>query len=524
MRLDLVTCRNLLIYLERSLQQQLCALFHYGLKPGRFLFLGSAETADTAGLFAPLDREARIYAARHQVAETPPILPQFAVLDQVAGPGQSAPARSERADLPGALHVAALEQSAPPSALVDDGHSILHLSPTAGQFIQPSVGPLSNLLPAVVRPELRLDLRLALTRALEIKEPTLTHPVTIAMDGGRRRVGLHVIPVPSAAYIGSRALVLFMDGGAASNDEEFDIASDTRPDGVRHLHAELKASQEALVASRIGHETAIQDLRATNEELQSINEEYRSTAEELETSKEELQSINEELHTVNAELKSKLGSISIAHSNLQNLTSATEIGTLFLDPELRIRMFTPPIAELFNIAPTDIGRAITDFTSRLEYDGMEADVRRVVRDLAPVEAEVRRLYRMNPSWTQMRELLLLSFQVLTSRDVGRRPEPLDDVSAFVEQRYRARVGPADGSLQAKRCWSRNCSTARATCWPSCAMSPGAASGVPGAGRVRCAAGRTWPGTGLPVACARLLRAAGRRGGSRTACCWRRRIR
>ncbi len=172
-RLDLVTCRNLLIYLERSLQQ-LCALFHYGLKPGRFLFLGSAETADTAGLFAPLDREARIYAARHQVAEALPILPQFAVLDQVAGPGQSAPARSERADLPGALHVAALEQSAPPSALVDDGHSILHLSPTAGQFIQPSVGPLSNLLPAVVRPELRLDLRLALTRALEIKEPTLT--------------------------------------------------------------------------------------------------------------------------------------------------------------------------------------------------------------------------------------------------------------------------------------------------------------------------------------------------------------
>ena len=121
------------------------------------------------------------------------------------------------------------------------------------------------------------------------------------------------------------------------------------------------------MASRSGHEASIQDLRATNEELQSINEEYRSTAEELETSKEELQSINEELHTVNAELKSKLSSISVAHSDLQNLTASTEIGTLFLDVDLRIKMYTPPITDLFNITKADTGRRITDFSHRLDY-------------------------------------------------------------------------------------------------------------------------------------------------------------
>ena len=390
LRLDLVSCRNLLIYLERSLQQQLCSTFHYGLKPGRFLFLGSAETADAApDLFAPLDRDARIYCARPHAARALPAMPQFTTPEQPALPGHPLPAPGERADLTGALHASALEQSAPASALVDDRQTILHLSPSAGRFILHSAGPVSNLLPAVVRPELRLDLRLALGHAIEQKEPTLTHPAVVAFDGSRRRVAMHVAPVPGEANIGARALVFFLDGGDAPDVEEPGAAPDNRSDEVRRLHAELKAAQEALSASRSGHDTAVQDLRATNEELQSINEEYRSTAEELETSKEELQSINEELHTVNAELKSKLASISVAHNDLQNLTAATEIGTLFLDADLRIRMFTPPIAELFNVTKADIGRTITDFTHRLEYDGIEEDARRVLTDLAPVEAEVR---------------------------------------------------------------------------------------------------------------------------------------
>ena len=287
------------------------------------------------------------------------------------------------------MHAGALEEVAPASVLVDNGQTIVHLSPTAGRFLLHSVGPISNLLPAVVRPELRLDLRLALTRALEGKMPTLTHPAIVAFDGDKRRVAMHVLPVGNDPHVGARALVLFLDGGVVTNEGDIEIVSEARPDEVRRLHVELKDSQEALIASRSGHEAAIQDLRATNEELQSINEEYRSTAEELETSKEELQSINEELHTVNAELKSKLTSISIAHNDLQNLTAATEIGTLFLDPDLRIKMFTPPIADLFSVTINDIGRSISDFTHRLDYADLEVDVRRVLRHLAPVETEVR---------------------------------------------------------------------------------------------------------------------------------------
>ena len=390
LRLNLVTCRNLLIYLERSLQQESCSIFHYGLKPGRFLFLGSAETADTAAeLFTPLDRDARIYVARPHVAPTLPTLPQFAAPDRLTPPDRRYLSQADRSSLPATMHASALEEVAPASVLVDDGQTIVHLSPSAGRYLLHSAGPISNLLPAVVRPELRLDLRLALTRALEAKTPTLTHPAIVTLDGGKRRVAMHVLPVGNDPHVGARALVLFLDGGAVTNGDDVDIIVEARPDEVRRLHAELKASQEALVTSRNGHEAAIQDLRATNEELQSINEEYRSTAEELETSKEELQSINEELHTVNAELKSKLTSISIAHNDLQNLTAATEIGTLFLDPDLRIKMFTPPIVDLFSVTNNDIGRSITDFTHRLDYADLEADVRRVLRHLAPVETEVR---------------------------------------------------------------------------------------------------------------------------------------
>ncbi|MGI4794085.1 MAG: PAS domain S-box protein, partial [Janthinobacterium lividum] len=278
----------------------------------------------------------------------------------------------------------------PPNVLVDDRQNVLHLSPTAGRFMLLTAGPLSSLLPAMVRPELRLDLRLALTRALdEQKEPTLTHPIVVAMDGGERWVALHVSPVPNEEHMGAQALVVFLDSGNVEAGDDTDTEADARPDDVRWLHTELKAARDALVASRNGREAAFQDSRASNEELQSINEEYRSTAEELETSKEELQSINEELHTVNAELKSKLASISVALSDLQNLTAATEIGTLFLDPDLRIRMFTPPIAELFNITSADVGRKITSFTHNLDYKSLEADICKVLSSLNPFELEVQ---------------------------------------------------------------------------------------------------------------------------------------
>lgn len=389
MRLDLVSCRNLMIYLERGLQQQLLSIFHYGLKPGGYLLLGLAESADVAGdLFAPIDHEARLYFGRPRSSDALPVLPQFAVPASPKGIEPAGPRNGAWQGESPEKHLAALEQYAPPSTLVDEMQNVVHLSPNAGRFLLHSGGTLSSKLPDLVRPELRLELKLALTMALEKGESTLTHQAIVAFDGDRRRVAMQVVPVSISENKGRRAIVFFLDGGRVGEDEPAEETQSPQPEEVRRLKRQLRSAQEALVLSRSNHETTIQDLRATNEELQSINEEYRSTAEELETSKEELQSINEELHTVNAELKSKLESISKAHSDLKNLNASAEIGTLFLDPDLKIRMFTPPIAGLFNISEQDIGRSLPDFSNRLDYDDFEADVRHVLGKLENIEREV----------------------------------------------------------------------------------------------------------------------------------------
>ena len=388
MRLDLIACRNLLIYLERSLQEQLLSVFHYGLNQDGCLFLGSAETADACPeLFFPLEREARIYRSRPRSRRHMPALPQRP-MEQLSAPHRRPETGVERTGAPIELHASALEEAAPPSILVDDAQQILHMSPSAGRFILHSAGAFSGKLASIVRPELRLDLKVALNKAFDGGLATLTHPVRVDFDRERRRIALQITPAPRKPSEGARALVLFLDAGPAPEEDYGAAPPEAASDEIRRLHIELKAAQEALVASRTEQEVAIEDLRAANEELQSINEEYRSTSEELETSKEELQSMNEELQTVNSELKNKLESISTAHSDLRNLTSATEIGTLFLDLKLRIRMFTPPMADLFNITEMDVGRRITDFTHRLSYQSVEEDAGRVLRDLAPAEREV----------------------------------------------------------------------------------------------------------------------------------------
>jgi two-component system, chemotaxis family, CheB/CheR fusion protein len=394
MRIDLISCRNLLIYLERELQRQLLALFHYALRPGGMLFLGSAESVDTRpDLFTPCDREARVYAAKPRSSREIELLTQLPRQNRPMLPGglTSRPDHPPRAAPQ--IHAAALEELAPPSVLVDEDHRVLNLSRTAGTYIRPPEGPLSSELPALVRPELRAELRRALHRAIDHGEPTLTLPSSIEVHGVQRRVILHVLPVPGENRVVRRALVMFLDAGPSGGDAEGAVSSAAdmstiSPDQVRQLEIELKATQDQLSASRREHERAIQELRISNEELQSINEEYRSTAEELETSKEELQSINEELNTVNTELKGKLDSIASAHSDLQNLVNATEIGTLFLDGDLRIRMLTPAVEQLFNVTDSDVGRPISDFTHKLVHDGVESEAAKVLKELVPIESEV----------------------------------------------------------------------------------------------------------------------------------------
>ena len=389
---DLISCRNVLIYLDRELQEQVCSTFHYSLDPGGYLFLGASETADNPpGLFRPVDRTARIYRSTATPGDRPRLLPRLlgpvGVRDHfVQFPRTVSPtvALGEAA-----MHRRALEQAAPPSMLVDEAHRVIHLSDNAGRYVMPSGGPLTGDAVELARPELRFELRSALNRALEQKQSTLTLPILVRFNGAPHRVHLQVRPVGEEGSAAPRAaIVMFIEGEAVEESLlSPDYATDTEI--VHRLTQELDLTQARLRTVREESDAANEELRGANEELQSINEEYRSTAEELETSKEELQSINEELQTVNSELKLKLDAISRAHSDLQNLIAATDIGTLFLDTNLHIKLFTTRVLDLFPLTPADEGRPLTDFAHELDYVDLINDVRAVLADLTPVRREVR---------------------------------------------------------------------------------------------------------------------------------------
>ncbi|MBV9236977.1 MAG: PAS domain-containing protein [Xanthobacteraceae bacterium] len=392
-RIDLISCRNLLIYLDRELQEQTCSTFHYALNPGGYLLLGASETADyPPGLFRTVDRKARIYQSAAQPGDKPRLLPRLlGTLGLHEDAGHVARNLNPAAAVnEAALHRQAIEEVAPPSILVDQSHRAVHLSDSAGRFLQPSGGPLSGDIVDLVRPELRFELRSALHRIFERGQSTLSLPIPVRFNGSPHRVLLQVKPAGSAEESEPRrALVMFIEGEAVEPQLSVPGQQYEADETVRRLTQELELAQERLRTTREESELANEELRAANEELQSINEEYRSTSEELETSKEELQSINEELQTVNSELKLKLEAVSRAHSDLQNLMAATDFGTLFLDSGLRIKRFTRQVTELFRITPSDEGRPLTDFAHQLEYDALLSDAQSVIANLTPVKREVR---------------------------------------------------------------------------------------------------------------------------------------
>jgi two-component system CheB/CheR fusion protein len=405
-RIDLIACRNVLIYLDRELQQQVCSTFHYALKPGGFLFLGASETADNPpGLFRTFNRKARIFQSTAHPGEKPQLIPKLLgglrLPEAYLPPARRQmppPARGNEA----ALHREALESIAPPSMMVDELYRIVHLSNNAGRYLQLPGGPLTGDATELARPELRFALRSALHRAFQQREGTLTMPILVSFNGSPHRVYLQVRPVLHDEASPRQTLVLFIEEEAVDQTISQAVAATGESASemtVRQLSEELQATQSRMRTMQEEADASNEELRAANEELQSINEEYRSTSEELETSREELQSINEELQTVNNELKLKLEVISRAYSDLQNLMAATDFATLFLDPDLRIRRLTPRITELFSVTPSDEGRPITDFAHHLDYEGFVSDARVVLNQLTPVEREVR---TKEQRWYQMR--------------------------------------------------------------------------------------------------------------------------
>lgn len=389
-RLDLISCRNLLIYLDREVHGEILEMFHFALKPGGILVLGSSESADTASqLFSVVDKKNRVFRA-NPVTRTPRYVPSLPAL----GPAGVVPVAGEvRAEKRGVsyaeLHHRLAEQYAPPSVLIDADGNIVHLSEQAGRFLRYGGGTPSHQLLNLVQPELRLELRTALFQALRSGKSVEARRVHVTSDGSSRFVTMTVRPVQEAGAAAQLSMVLFdeVEDSMAGDPRAADAQG--RDPLVAQLEDELRRVKEQLQGTIEQSETSNEELKASNEELQAINEELRSTTEELETSKEELQSINEELITVNHELKTKVEETGKINDDLQNLIASTDIATVFVDRAMSIKRFTPHATRLFNLIPTDVGRSLLDITHRLDYATLSDDAAEAFQSLRMIEREVR---------------------------------------------------------------------------------------------------------------------------------------
>ena len=397
-RLDLVSCRNLLIYLNRDAQNRVLNIFHFGLRPGGYLLLGSSESAENPTLqFEALEGKHRIYLRRTipSTLQVESIVPSGLRTGrwQLSTAIPDLPHGIERSALPGEVHHRLVELYAPPSVLVNEDLDIIHVSDRAGPYLTVSGGEPTRQLLRLVHPALRLDLRTALYAARQPSAGADTRIVRFTDNGSERQVRLHV-QIAEAKELGrGRSLVLVVFDERTGTDDA-DAAPSPAADPamepvVRQLEDELHRTRDHLRATVEQYETSIEELKASNEELHAINEELRSTTEELDTSKEELQSVNEELTTLNHELKLKVDEVGRANSDLQNLMTSTDIGVLFLDRDLNIQRFTERARDLFNVIPSDIGRPLSHLTHKLDADDLTESAQTVLQNLRMIERDVR---------------------------------------------------------------------------------------------------------------------------------------
>jgi two-component system CheB/CheR fusion protein len=405
-KLDLISCRNLLIYLDTELQARLIPLFHYALKPGGTLFLGTSEGIGRFDdLFAVQDRKAKLFQRRDDIHSM-----QHSVLGRMPSPMMAAEVANARSKtvFPAKIPLrelteqALLQHVAVVAALVNAQGDILYLHGRTGKYLEPAPGEagISNVL-KMAREGLLPHLTMALHKAVKSKEPEHCPAIRIKTNGHFTAVDLTVRPVvadSSASPDTSLFLVVLEDvpsSGAASVSQ---VAISAEADGaivdthacITSLRQELQAKDDYI---RISHEelqSVTEELRSANEEMQSVNEELQSTNEELETSKEEQQSVNEELATVNAELHTKVEALSQANNDMNNLLAGTGIGTIFVDHRLHILRFTPAVAAIINLIPSDVGRPIGHtVTNLVGYDGLVTDIQDVLDTLMTKEVDVQ---------------------------------------------------------------------------------------------------------------------------------------
>ena len=407
-RMDLISCRNLLIYLNSELQGHVIPVFHYALKPNGFLFLGTSENiSQHSALFTSVDKKSRVFQRREDGAVVPHLPTLFRRHGIPAGVTVEARAPMGRS-LRQSVEARVLDRYAPPHVVVTREGDVINYSAGTGKYLEAPPGRPSRALMAMARRGLRLPLRAALQEAIESGRAAERDNVAVETEDDDELVKVTVEPLRDNGN-DTLYLVVFTElPTPATRDEPQGKPRKGRvhDPNLERIEHDLRETRERLQSMVEEYETAIEELKSSNEEMVSVNEELQSTNEELETSKEELQSVNEELQTVNHELTVKIDELDRANSDLRNLYESTEIATIFLDRDLIIRSFTPAVARIFNLIPGDRGRPLTDIAHHLDYAELAQDIQQVFGARQPIDRRVDRrdgaahyIVRALPYWT-----------------------------------------------------------------------------------------------------------------------------
>ena len=390
-KLDILSCRNLLIYLTPEVQKKLMPLFHYSLAPGGILLLGSAETVGTfTDLFTPVDKKLRIFRRTESVLRTEPISFPSSFSAGPANGAEERPAPKPAASLQSQADQLVLQHYAPPTVLVNDKGDIFYISGHTGKYLEPAAGKANWNLFVMARESLRYELSSAFQKALRQKEKVKLTGLNLGADGGGQCVNVTLQRLDEPGLLQGLVMIVFTDVPApvAAKTAGRLAKPQVRSTRMAELEQELLQVRDEARSTHEEMQTSQEEFRSANEELQSTNEELQSTNEELTTSKEEMQSLNEELQTVNAELQAKVDELSRASNDMKNLLDSTDIATLFLDKDLNVRRFTPRATNIIKLIPGDAGRPITDLSTDLRYPELADDTREVLQKLAPVEKSV----------------------------------------------------------------------------------------------------------------------------------------
>lgn len=426
-KLDLLSSRNLLIYLEPELQSRVIPAFHYSLNPGGILFLSRSESVGThQDLFKPLSRKWKIYQATGIRSPVMATMETAHTNDILYPPTfySDIPSGHKEPKVVELTKNALLKAYIPPSVVTDEDGNIIYVYGDTGKFLRPAQGQATLSVVEMAREGLQLELRSAITIAKTKKTMVVKKDLQVRTNGGFETVHLEVRSVTSSETTQNILIISFIvsdtdDLGEESFRKQHSGKKQIQPEPIKKLEEELQYTKENLNAT-------IEEMQAANEELQSTNEELQSTNEELETSKEEIQSVNEEMMTVNAELQAKISQLAEMQNDMKNLLSSTGIGTIFLDTDFVIRWFTPEATTLYKLVVSDVGRKLCDIKSMIVQDDLIEEAQIVLDSLVPKEKEIK---TMDNAWFLVRILpyrtlenvidgIVLSFTDINSRKIA----------------------------------------------------------------------------------------------------------